>query len=97
MRFVSDAQIRIFEKPAISCSDLRTLMCDYADGDLLLSLKDRLDQHILGCSDCLEFKESYLKTIKLASSLKPEPLSDDCRKRLRQALNERLGINLPIS
>ena len=95
MKLISEDQIRILEKQEIECRDIPQMMCDYADGDLLDSLKDRLDSHIEECSCCREFKETYMKGVELSALLKPAPLSSEVQNRLRLALNLRLGINLP--
>ncbi len=96
MNKISEDQIRILEKQEIECKDIPQMMCDYADGDLTVSLRDRLDVHMSVCPNCLEFKESYLKTIQLAKILKPQPLNSEVQNRLRNALNERLGIQLSL-
>jgi hypothetical protein len=96
MKNIPEEQIRILERHTIDCCDVEAMMGEYADGNISPSLKDRLDDHISNCSDCKEFKESYLMTIKLAKELKPAPLNTESQNRLRRALNERLGINLSM-
>lgn len=85
MKKISEDQIRILEKQEIECTDIPHMMCDYADGDLTDSLKERLDQHMSKCDSCREFKETYLKTVELAAMLKPAPLTSDVQNRLRSA------------
>lgn len=96
MKCISEDQIRILEKQDISCADVESLMCDYADGELTPSLKDRVDAHGAACAECRNFMQTYLATISLAANLKPEPMTSEIQNRLRRSLNERLGLTLPM-
>ena len=93
---IPDYQIRVLEKEEITCKDVKDLMCDYADNELTASLQERLDLHVVRCNRCKHFKETYLQTIEIASELKDAPVPDGVRSRLRQALNEKLGLNLSV-
>jgi len=91
-----DRQIFILEKSEIECADVSELMAEYVDNELLASLRARIDTHKRNCSQCQELEEGYRLTIQLASEIKAEPLPSDVSRRLRQNLNRRLKISLPV-
>ena len=95
-RTFTDQQLYMLEKPEITCKDVEKLYGDYVEGDLPQSLKGRLDSHIEECGECQEFVGSYQLTIRLARELKGKQMPEEVRRRLREALNARLGINLPL-
>ncbi len=95
MTIYSEEHVLMLEKGEISCEDFEAAMCDYADGDLPETVKTRMDEHAASCDECDEFKRTYLLTISLASELgRSQPVSVDTHNRLREALNERLGLKL---
>ena len=100
MKEIADNHIRILEKAQFSCADTSELLGDFYEGDLPISLEARLKDHIKTCSYCRDFNKSYKGIINLAHELKePKPskhFDDDAQKRLRAALNERLGLNLRL-
>ena len=95
MNKLSDSQIRILEKQELDCTDVMELVGDLADGELSSSLKIRVHSHIVACQYCQDMEESYRLTIELARTLRDQPIPSGVQKRLRQALNDRLGLNLP--
>ena len=87
------------EKSILNCTDIEDVLGDYVDGDLTPTIKNRVEEHIAGCDECLELFYSYLLTIRLAKELKPMvSMQNDnaIQNKLRGALNERLGLNLPV-
>lgn len=96
MSTVNDLHLEILEKAAISCADVELVLGDLADGDLMPSLEGRIREHIEGCTCCSEEEKGYRWVIKKARLLKPAPLPADVSRRLRLALNERLGMALPV-
>jgi hypothetical protein len=93
---LTDFQLRILEKDTLACEDVVALLGDYTDEDLSCSLRGRLDAHMRECAHCREFSDSYKFTVQLASELEDKPIPTDVQNRLRQALNKRLGIDLPL-
>ena len=97
---INDQHLRILEKENIECGDISEILGDYYEGDLTASLKNRVDEHFNQCSYCREFNSSYNAVITLAKELKNKPINrkieDGVQKRLRMALNQKLGLNLPI-
>lgn len=92
-----DAQMRILEKTAIECEDVVAHLDDYVEGDLGSTLKGRFDGHLFTCQNCDEVHRTYTLTVELATELRERPIPTDVQRRLREALNRRLGINLPTA
>ncbi len=92
----ADVHLRILEKESIECEDIKELLCDYVDDDLPQALRARVSQHICNCPVCEEEESSYRNVIDLAKELREEEteISEDVQRRLREALNARLGLNL---
>jgi len=81
----------------LDCKDVVARMGDYIDQELPLTQRDAVDNHLDECPECTAFFASYNHVVQSAAELRePErPLPVDVQNRLRRALNERLGINLP--
>ena len=90
--------MNILEKATIECTDVVELFGDYLDNDLNPTLKERVAEHIAECEKCQDFEKSYRFVIKAAAELKPGAIemSLAAKNRLRQALNERLGLSIPM-
>jgi len=93
---IIDRQIFILEKREIECTDVTELMAEYLDNELLASLRARIDSHKRGCKQCQELEEGYRLTVQLASEINVKPLPEDVSRRLRENLNKRLKISLPV-
>jgi anti-sigma factor RsiW len=80
------------------CKDVVAHLGDFVDGDLPLAQRAAVEDHLDECSDCAAFYASYKHVVTSAAELREpeEPLPVDVSNRLRQKLNERLGINLPF-
>ncbi len=90
----------VLEKGQISCDEIEMLLGEYVDRELPECLHQRVSSHIEGCATCQENHTSYLEVIQLASELrekteKSSQLPSAVSRRLRAALNQRLGISLP--
>ena len=96
MNEFTDSHLRIFEKNRITCRDVIHSYGDYTDGEIPVALKARLDAHIAGCECCQKFTATYNLTLSLASELQIQPTPIDVQNRLRDALNKRLGLTLPL-
>ncbi len=89
-----EKEIKILEKPAISCRDTDTLMSDFIDGELLQSTEERVADHIKQCERCTESLEDMKLVIELARALNRPLMPRGVRTRLREHLNAELGLNL---
>jgi anti-sigma factor RsiW len=85
----------LLSEPA--CSEVTARLGDYVDNELDPSVKLSIDTHLDICPECAAFFASYKHVIDSAAELRePEaPLAVDVQNRLRAALNQRLGLNLP--
>jgi anti-sigma factor RsiW len=80
------------------CKDVIAHLGDFVDGELPLAQRAAVENHLDECPDCAAFYASYKHVVTSAAGLRDEPeepLPVDVSNRLRKALNERLGINLP--
>ncbi len=91
----SDTQMRILEKSTIECDDVVAHLDEYVEDDMGATLKGRFDGHFWKCEHCDEVHRTYKLTMELASELRERKIPTEVQKRLREALNRRLGINLP--
>ena len=90
-------QLYVLEKPIVKCKDVRTLLADYADRELPVTLKTRVEGHLKACGCCQDEFSSYQLVIDLARELRPiNPLPRDIKARLHAALNAKLGLSLPV-
>jgi hypothetical protein len=96
MSRLSDSELRILEKSEINCRDVTALLGDFVENEISTSLRDRVHQHIRSCTECQEGERRYREVIQLAKELPQPEFTEDIKKRLREALNRRLGLNLPI-
>jgi anti-sigma factor RsiW len=80
-----------------NCHDVIEMLGDYVEGDLTPTQHACVEHHLDECPECAAFFASYKHVIEAAAELRePErPLEVDVQNRLRSALNQRLGINLP--
>ena len=80
------------------CKDVIAHLGDFVDRDLPLAQRAAIENHLDECPDCTAFLASYQHVVSSAAELREpeEPLPVDVQNRLRTALNERLGINLPF-
>ena len=85
----------MLEKPIVKCNDVRSLLLDYTDRELPITLRARVDSHLRECECCRDEFSSYQMVINIARELKPT-LPHDVKNRLHAALNARLGLSLPV-
>ncbi|MBN8550148.1 MAG: zf-HC2 domain-containing protein [Deltaproteobacteria bacterium] len=98
MTQLNDFQLLVLEKETIQCSDVAELLGDYTDKELPPTLRARIDSHIHQCEHCQELERSYRLTVELAGQLNTNnPLPRGVQTRLRKALNEKLGLSLPLA
>jgi hypothetical protein len=46
------------------CYDTERLLFDYVQGELPPDISTKLDKHLRGCAPCMEYLETYRRTIK---------------------------------
>jgi anti-sigma factor RsiW len=75
----------------MDCHELTTeLLVDYVSGEMPREHRERFEQHLAGCEDCLIYLETYRQTILLTRKLPREPLPSACEQRLRAFVAEML-------
>lgn len=81
----------------LDCHSVEDRFGEYLDGSLNGPATDEIEHHLATCSCCAESFTDYRKVIAAAAELgqQEQPMDVGVQNRLRKALNERLGINLP--
>ncbi len=87
------------DNKTLICRDIVDLFGEYVDDELNPALKESVTEHISGCPECREFEKSYRFVIEAAALLRPPEVEmpAGARNRLRDVLNRRLGISLPMA
>ena len=77
-----------------NCKEIFSLLSDYLNFELPPDACREIEEHLAGCSPCVEFAESLRKTVELCRQYEPgampEPLSGDARARLEAAWRKML-------
>ncbi len=71
------------------CPRLVSLLSDYIDGRLPADVRQELEQHLSGCSDCTAFVGTFRSTVALLHSLSDDELPEELRVRLKAFLDDR--------
>ena len=71
------------------CPRLVSLLSDYIDGRLPAHVRQELDQHLAGCSECTTFVGTFRSTVALLHSLQEDDLPEELRVRLKAFLDDR--------
>lgn len=97
MNRYTNSQLFVLEKPIVKCNDVRSLLLDYTDRELPITLRARVDSHLRECECCRDEFSSYQMVIDIARELKAtRPLPQEVKNRLHAALNAKLGLSLPV-
>lgn len=96
MKKMTDFELFVLEKGNVDCSDVVKLFGSYVDEELPGTLRARVSAHVATCPKCRDFEKSYRSTIDLAAELRDKPVPLEVQNRLRRALNQKLGLNLPM-
>jgi len=72
-----------------SCKEIAALIFDYLNNELSLSTKREFEAHLRICPDCVNFLNTYKKTVKLSRTLRYETLPDEVRKNVRNFLKRK--------
>ena len=83
------------ERNSESCQEVLALLSDYLDFELPPDACEQIENHLAGCSPCVEFAASLRKTVELCrefqSSDMPKPLSEQARAELEKAWKKMLA------
>ena len=72
----------------MTCRELADLLVDFVSGELPPDHRDRVQQHLDGCTPCVHYVQTYQLTIRLGRCLPCEPMPDQLAQRLQAALAE---------
>ncbi len=75
----------------MACRDMLGNLSDYINGDLEAELCAEIEQHVAGCNNCRIVVDTLKRTVTLYHDHGHEPLPDDVKSRLLDALN----LNVP--
>ena len=75
---------------AKTCKELTELISDYVTDQLEPSLKREFEQHLSICPDCVNFLNSYKKTVALTGALEPTTLPAKLRNNVMEFLRKKM-------
>jgi Putative zinc-finger len=93
---LTEIQLFILEKQHIECADFDELLAEYVENELADSLHARLKAHAQHCKICKRGEMLYREVISLAKNLPKPAMPEGMSARLRAALNDQLGLELPV-
>jgi hypothetical protein len=64
----------------MNCRDLKELLSAYADGELVGTQRDFIEEHLAGCADCQALLADYTKTREQLLSLRATPPMPDIKE-----------------
>lgn len=78
------------EREYITCRELIDFIADYLDGALSAEMRHEFDRHLKVCPSCVDYFESYRRTIKLgkaalAPTEEPAPVPEGLVRAIRAA------------
>ncbi len=71
----------------MGCRDMLGNLSDYIDGDLEAELCAEIEQHLAGCNNCRIVVDTLKRTVTLYHEHGHEPLPEDVKARLFDALD----------
>jgi len=74
----------------LNCKSLIREISDYIDGDLELTVKQELEQHLEHCGECKMVVDQTRLTVDIFCDSKPIELPSDVKSRLHDALRRKL-------
>jgi hypothetical protein len=109
---LDEFQLMVLEKQNTECGDVVELLGELLDNAIPRTLSGRLHSHLSDCKECSDLYGSFCESAQFADSradvelvqLSAIPsyrtatdIPSGVKSRLRQALNERLGISLSLN
>ncbi len=72
----------------LTCRELFEFLADYADGELEPAERERFEEHMAVCPHCVEYLDTYRKTIELAAASRQpqDSIPDDVPEDLIRAI-----------
>ena len=75
----------------VSCKSITDLIWKYLGNRLDPTLKDQFEEHLRICPDCVNFLNTYKKTVSLARSLSAGAIPAKVRANVRDFLRRRIS------
>ena len=73
-----------------SCKDSIDVLLEYLDGEMSAEQRTRLEDHLHGCSPCVEFLKSYKATPAICKKALKKEMPREIADRLTSFLRENL-------
>jgi anti-sigma factor (TIGR02949 family) len=77
----------------LTCKEFVDGISDFIDDDIAPELRERLQKHISECPNCWVVYDTTKKTIQVFKGMEAQPLPEDVRSRLMQALERRIAAD----
>jgi predicted anti-sigma-YlaC factor YlaD len=74
----------------VNCKTLVVELENYLDKELDATLRATIEEHLSKCKKCRLIVDTTKKTVEIYCNSEPAPLPADTRKRLHEALAQRL-------
>jgi predicted anti-sigma-YlaC factor YlaD len=74
----------------VNCKTLVLELENYLDRELDATLRATIEEHLSKCKKCRLIVDTTKKTVEIYCNSEPAPLPADTRKRLHEALAQRL-------
>lgn len=77
----------------LNCQECVELLVEYLEGELDPALQKQLDEHFSACPPCVNYVDSYRKSMKMVSHFReiaPSDVPPELEERLRSFLKDRL-------
>jgi hypothetical protein len=73
-----------------TCNEITDLIFGYLNHTLSPSVRRDFKRHLLICPDCINFLNTYKKTVATARSLRPEEIPTNVRDNILDFLRKRI-------
>lgn len=77
----------------LTCKEFVDGISDFIDDDIAPELRERLQKHISECPNCWVVYDTTKKTIQVFKGMEAQPLPEDVRSRLMQAVERRIAAD----
>lgn len=72
----------------MKCKEILDILSDYVDGELADEQCHRIQEHLKGCPGCLEFVETFRRSLEIAHDLDEKHPSEDVCLSVLQAFRK---------
>ena len=75
----------------LTCNQFLAELSEYLDEDAGGGVRKELEAHVAQCPNCWVMVDTTKKTLKIYKGLEAEPLPDDLKSRLMEAIHAKAG------